>query len=184
MEGKKDNDILVYLAMVVLVAIIVLPPTFRSLVPEVETKESKVDNIDTSITSLSCRKTAGQYEILANSIFKSKGISKVNITYTDTSVSTADSATIINPADQTQTAPVQDPNAVAENSAIVQEMEALKTVNGIEFSEMDNIHRFTIDAASIDTASAGADISKRLQDIDSTKNYYTSMGYSCTQAST
>lgn len=184
MKEKKDNNILVYLAMVVLFALIALPPTFRSLMPrvEVESGASKVDNVDKSITSLSCRKTAGKYEILANSIFKSNGISKVNITYTDTSVSTSDNATIINPADQT-TPPVQDANAVAENSAVVKEMEDLKAINGIEFNEVDNIHRFTIDATTIDSASAGADISKRLQDLTNTKNYYSSIGYTCTQAS-
>ncbi len=192
---KKDSNLLIYLVIIILLILIILPPVFRTLFKD-ETKEESSPNptsiTNNSITSLSCRKrTTDNYSVVVGTIYKDNDISKITITYTNmaksnnetqnnnTETNNNTTPTDNNTVNNTPTETPTDNTATAVVDNVAMEIEQLKAIEGVSLQESENVYKFVIDLKKIDMSFLTTVLSQRVQTLSLQKNYYETLGYTC-----
>lgn len=205
--SKKAVDIkamLVYLAMVLLVLLIILPPVLRIMMPTDGTNEVEKTK---ELTALICKKqllvNQTQYNISVNSSYESNGLSKVVFTYRSTPATEIGDVTgnvepqtpvnenvlpATDPTQQTQgeVSPNTQTNLgdtttqVPITTDIVQsEIQALKAIPGMAVEDGDNFTKLALTKEVAETFEENSPYLSYFQPINEQKAYFQSQGYSC-----
>ncbi len=184
---KKTVDIqaiLIYIVMVVLVLFIALPPIFRMTLKE-ETK-SKLPQVP-SLTALVCKKQViiqqVQYDISTNSTYQDE-LERVTFTYQSSNVS--ESQTTNEGENQTNNIvpPTTDANLNVTTTPLTEtniqeEIQNLKSIDGIEVEEGDNMTRLVLTKKVASTLEETSPYRNYFQSLENQQLFFEQNGYNC-----
>lgn len=162
MKEKKKVDfvrILVYIAMVLLVAVIVLPPVLRLLLP----KDNVVEPMEQEkVEALMCNKTTEidtvPITIKTISNYLNDNLNKVSLTYT---IVTTEGTTTVNPFES------------------LDEVKSLKEVANIDFTEDEQTLKFSINKNLFKENMDNEFLQKYNQLLNDQKTFFEEQDYSC-----
>lgn len=169
---KEKSNFLVYLAMILLLTFIVVPPLFRVLIPKqsVPTNETAIDDI----VLLNCNKTDsdGILSVMTSTRYRNGVFENNTIKFTRNDTPIDDNITDENINESTEQ--VQE-NITTTVASEYDSFMALTFLNPVVAENTTTI-TLTTELASQDETNF---LNSYLQDVDNQKLYYESIGYTC-----
>ena len=191
--SKKKADgksILVYLAILLLILVIALPPLLRVLVPKEQ--ETTIEEAP-KITALLCKKqlTVGSllYQISTNSTYEKGILQKVTFTYRSSLQNDSTTPQEQTPSEQdtnqtpnnpgTEPLPTNPVEPAVTDDFVQQEMEALSAIPGMEIETGEEETKLVLTKEVADAFEEDSPYRSYFQKKKEQQAYFSSQGYSC-----
>ena len=187
MKKKTEySNMVVMMAIFLLALPIALPPFFRAMFPKEEVEVVKEKQV-----LLMCRKdvsTTEGYNVSSSTIYKNDVPEKNTISFLIVTPNSGDDSA------EVQENMIVEPNVVQQNveegtttgentstgqRTVNEEISFFRGLEGVNFSENETSIVVTINGDSLSLNSDNLELSSYLSSLNSQKEFYTNMGYSC-----